>query len=157
MRDVTFAPRLENVYALTNANRLLVFNSGNPGTINNTINITGPASGENVVAIDFRPGTGQLFGVTNASRIYFINKTTGVATQVGTAALHWPTVHGRFAGSSHGGNGQLRHRSVQQRWFADCDSARRNFFAALFGESDDGRSHTDWRGQPERTDYRVKC
>jgi hypothetical protein len=40
-----------------------------------------------LLAIDFRPSTGQLFGVTDLSRLYVINPTTGVATQVGSGSF----------------------------------------------------------------------
>ncbi|MEP7339546.1 MAG: DUF4394 domain-containing protein [Acidobacteriota bacterium] len=87
IRDIAFIPRTENVYVLTSNNRILVTSSGTPGTATNTLTITGLAGSEKVVSIDFRPGTGQLFAVTDASRIYVINLSTGVATQVGTAAF----------------------------------------------------------------------
>ena len=75
------------MFALTERNSLLNFNPGQPGLINSTRFITGLSQGETVVGIDFRPATGQLYGVTTASRIYIINPFTGAATPVGTAAL----------------------------------------------------------------------
>jgi trimeric autotransporter adhesin len=73
--------------ALTDRNSLLSFNPGTPGMINSTRFITGLSQGETVVGIDFRPATGQLFGVTTASRVITINPFTGAATPVGSAAL----------------------------------------------------------------------
>lgn len=87
IRDLAFIPRAENIYILTSNNRILVTNSGTPGTVTNTLTISGLTGSEKVTGIDFRPGTGQLFAVTDASRLYVINTSTGVATQVGTAAF----------------------------------------------------------------------
>jgi trimeric autotransporter adhesin len=89
IRDLAFASRTENIYALVcDSNTLLRFNAGAPGIILNTIQITGLSSAtEKIIGIDFRPASGQLFGVSNASRIYSINTTTGGATPVGTAAF----------------------------------------------------------------------
>ncbi|MDQ3012119.1 MAG: DUF4394 domain-containing protein, partial [Acidobacteriota bacterium] len=95
IRDLAFVPRAENIYVLTNNNRILVSNSGTPGTATNTLAISGLTGSEKVTGIDFRPGTGQLFGVTDASRLYVINTSTGVATQVGTAAFT-PAATGTF-------------------------------------------------------------
>ena len=87
VRDLAFVPKVESIFALTSANRILVFNSGTPGTIARTLVITGLTGSERVIGIDFRPATGQLFAVTDASRIYAINTTTGVAIQSGTTAF----------------------------------------------------------------------
>src|SRR5262245_31375538 len=43
-----------------------------------------------MLAIDFRPATGQLFGLGSTSRLYTINSTTGVATVVNTAIMPGP-------------------------------------------------------------------
>ncbi len=73
------------VYGVTTANNLLRFNSTRPGTILGNTPITGLQGGENVLGIDFRPATGELFGLGSSNRIYRINTVTGAATQVGTA------------------------------------------------------------------------
>lgn len=72
------------VYGVTTANNLVRFNSSRPGTILGTVAITGLQGGENVLGIDFRPATGQLFALGSNSRIYRIDQSTGVATFVGT-------------------------------------------------------------------------
>jgi len=74
--------------ALTGANTLLRFNAATPGTVAAPIGITGLQAGETIVGIDFRPATGELFGVGvtgTTGRIYRIDVTTGVATVVGAA------------------------------------------------------------------------
>ncbi|NOT46570.1 MAG: DUF4394 domain-containing protein, partial [Acidobacteria bacterium] len=70
------------VYGLTTANNLIRFNSSRANTILSSVPVTGLQSGENLLGIDFRPATGQLFGLGN-SRIYTINPVTGAATLVG--------------------------------------------------------------------------
>jgi uncharacterized protein (TIGR03437 family) len=82
--------RVELVYALTTGNRLVSFNSLTPGTPLSMTQITGLAADESILGIDFRPATGQLFGLGSNSRLYTINPVTGVATPVGapfTASL----------------------------------------------------------------------
>jgi hypothetical protein len=59
--------------------------------------ITGLASGETLLAIDFRPATGQLYGVSSASRLYVINQNTGVARAIGAGAFS-PAVAGNLVG-----------------------------------------------------------
>lgn len=73
-----------NVYGLTTTNSLVQFNSTRPNTALSTVSITGLAVGEDLLGIDFRPATGQLFGLGSLSRIYRMNTVTGVATLVGT-------------------------------------------------------------------------
>jgi hypothetical protein len=86
IRDIAYAVRPENAFGVTASNRLIKFNPGLPGAINNSTPISG-IGGENIVGIDFRPATGQLFALSDASRIYTINTTNGVATPVGGAAF----------------------------------------------------------------------
>ncbi len=93
------------IFALNNANQLLRFNAGTPGTIVSTVSVTGLQAGETLVGIDFRPANGQLYamGVTGGStgRLYTINTTSGTATLVGgTFAL--PQSAGVAAGTDYG-------------------------------------------------------
>ena len=73
--------------ALLDSNKLQRLETTNLGFIQSRTTITGLQPGENVLAIDFRPSTGQLYGVTDASRLYTINPATGVATQVGSGSF----------------------------------------------------------------------
>ena len=73
------------VYGITalTPNNLLTFNTTNPNPATpNVIAITGLQPGETVVGIDFRLANGTLYGVTDQSRLYTINRTTGAATPV---------------------------------------------------------------------------
>ncbi|MEO7215477.1 DUF4394 domain-containing protein [Mucilaginibacter sp.] len=76
-----------NFFALTNDNRLLTLNAKNVATIVATAPITGLQSGETLLAMDFRPATGQLYAVGSTSRLYIINTTTGVARAVSATAF----------------------------------------------------------------------
>lgn len=69
----------------------------NPANTNFVGSITGLQSAETIDGIDFRPATGELYGVSNQSRIYKISTSNGAATQVGSAAFTPP-----IAGSSIG-------------------------------------------------------
>jgi len=71
-------------FGVTTSNNLIRFNTARPNTIISTTPITGLQSGENILGIDIRPATGQLFGLGSTSRIYAINQQTGAATVVGT-------------------------------------------------------------------------
>jgi len=71
-------------YAINAANNNLVrFNSINPGVVTSTA-ITGLVAGDTIIGLDFRPATGELFGLGSGSRLYVIDPATGVATQRGS-------------------------------------------------------------------------
>lgn len=86
-------------YALSNANQLDKLSMGNDwssdwsggwtsngtnGVVLKSVTITGIQAGEKILAIDFRPATGDMYGLGSTSRIYIINPETGVAKMVGT-------------------------------------------------------------------------
>ena len=73
------------VIAITTTNALLRFDSGAPGTILSTTAVSGLQAGEHLQGIDFRPASGQLYGLGSTSRLYTIDLTSGVATQVGAS------------------------------------------------------------------------
>ncbi len=73
-----------------NANNLFRFDTATPQTLTATTAITGLTASDVLVGTDFRPSTGQLYGVAanvgaNTVRVYTINPDTGVATAIGTA------------------------------------------------------------------------
>lgn len=82
-RGLAFVTGPETVFGVTTSNNLVRFNSNTPGTIISTSPITGMQGGENMIAIDFRPATGQLYGLGSTSRIYRIDPANGAATAVG--------------------------------------------------------------------------
>ena len=79
------ALRAEEIVALTVSNKLLRFDSAAPGAITSSIQVTNLQASENLVGIDFRPNTGQLYAVGSTSRVYRIDVTTGVATPLSAA------------------------------------------------------------------------
>lgn len=111
----------ETVYALSGAGTLLSFSTTTPGTVASIGAITGLGLTEKVLGIDVQPSTGRLFAVTDASKVYTLNKATAAATQIGTTAFTPPvtgTSHGvdfnpvpnaiRFLASDAGTNQSLR-------------------------------------------------
>ena len=78
------------VLGVTSANQLVTFDSGAPATIIGTTPITGLETGETVLAIDFRPLTGQLYALGSTSRLYVVEVPTGAATQVGSTSFVVP-------------------------------------------------------------------
>jgi hypothetical protein len=76
-------PQSPNVFGITSANNLVSFNSADPSTLLSTVAVTGLVTGDNIVGIDFRPATGQLYALGSLSNLYTINLQTGAATQIG--------------------------------------------------------------------------
>ena len=88
--DLTF-------FALSNGNQLLKINANNSSIPTSTTLITGLLPNDLLTAIDFRPATGELYGVSSQSRIYVINQENGTARVIGTTALT-PTISGTAVG-----------------------------------------------------------
>lgn len=82
--------------ALAEGNQLIYFADGNLSDPKSMVSITGIASGETILSIDYRPATGQLYGLGSSSRIYIINENSGVATPLGSAAFS-PAIEGTSA------------------------------------------------------------
>ncbi len=75
----------ETLYGMTTSNKLLAFNSAEPRRIISSLRVTGLQLGEELLAIDFRPANGKLYGLGSTSRLYVIDAQTAVATAVGSA------------------------------------------------------------------------
>ncbi|RYG17421.1 MAG: DUF4394 domain-containing protein [Chitinophagaceae bacterium] len=73
----------QEFYVLT-GNSLKKYNAKSLSTEMASVNITGVASGETLLSIDFRPATGELYAVSSASKFYIVNASTGVARAVST-------------------------------------------------------------------------
>lgn len=83
--EVMEARRLfASAVALTANNAIVEFDTDTPGTLTSGVVVTGLQAGESLQAIDFRPSTGQLYGLGSSSRLYAIDRTTGVAATVGS-------------------------------------------------------------------------
>jgi hypothetical protein len=82
---------------------LLRFNTGAPGTVTTQSIATGSlAAGETLVALDFRPQTGQLYGLgvnatSDTATLYLINPQNGALTIVGSAGQIAFTTNGTTA------------------------------------------------------------
>ena len=72
-------------YATTAGNMLVRFNpiSGS----NNSVALTGLASNESIVGLDFRPANGGLYAVSNQSRLFSVNTASGALTVIGSPLL----------------------------------------------------------------------
>jgi hypothetical protein len=98
----------ETIFGLDTANRIFSFDSGTPSSItflNGGFAIPGLAPGETLLGIDIRPVAtnspaagfnGVLYALGLSNRLYTINTSNGVATQVGTAGAF--TLSGNFFG-----------------------------------------------------------
>jgi hypothetical protein len=72
---------------LTSTDQLVRFDSATPATTSNPVAVTGLGASESLVGIDYRPATGQLYGLGSTGQLYTLNATTGAATAVGSTPL----------------------------------------------------------------------
>ena len=82
--------------ATTNQNQLLTFNARNPERIRDIQTISGLPAGVSLRGIDFRPKTGDLYGVGSDSVVYRVNPSTGIAIAEGPAFT--PALRGQAYG-----------------------------------------------------------
>ncbi len=87
----------ETLYGMTTSNKLLTFNSAEPRRILSSLRVTGLQTGEELLAIDFRPANGKLYGLGSTSRLYVIDAQTGAATAVGAPPFS-PALQGNAFG-----------------------------------------------------------
>lgn len=73
----------EVVYGVTLQQTLVSWNHATPGTLQSGVPLWGMAANETIQGIDFRPATGELYGLGSFSRLYKINPMTGQAMQQG--------------------------------------------------------------------------
>jgi hypothetical protein len=66
-------------------NVLLAFDNAGEGATFSSQGVTGLQPGEQILAIDFRPASGQLFALGSSSRTYVVDPVTGAAATVGRA------------------------------------------------------------------------
>ena len=82
--------------ALGEGNQLYFFENGNLNAPAGMQGITGLPNGEMIISIDYRPATGQLYGLGSSSRLYLLNENNGTATALGMAAFT-PAIEGGMA------------------------------------------------------------
>lgn len=86
IRDLALpVPQPALAFGVDTSNLLVSFvpNAAGVGTVTTIGAISGLAAGDSIVGIDFRPANGTLYGLGSQSRLYTIDTTTAVATQVG--------------------------------------------------------------------------
>jgi len=83
-------------YGLSDNNQLLRLNVRTPETAEATLSITGMAAGAKLLGIDFRPATGQLYGIGSDSQLYVIHPQSGAARPIGSPFT--PALNGAIAG-----------------------------------------------------------
>ena len=84
------------LFATTDQNQLIRFNSSKPDRLKDIRAITGLPAGVTLSGIDFRPATGDLYGVGSDSVVYRVSPRTGIAVAEGPAVT--PPLTGRFFG-----------------------------------------------------------
>jgi len=98
------------IFGLTCANQLVLFGSGNPGTLARQVAISGMPTGAAMLGIDFA-GNGNLYGVGSDSRVYTIDTLTGAARAVGGSFT--PAASGEHFGLTFTGESELRLSGVE--------------------------------------------
>ncbi|MBC6988996.1 DUF4394 domain-containing protein [Hymenobacter sp. BT491] len=84
-------------YALSGGTRLDAYSTKNPASRTASVVISGLQPGEKLLAMDFRPATGQLYGLGSTSRLYVLDQQTGTARAVGSGAFT-PALAGNLVG-----------------------------------------------------------
>lgn len=71
------------IYAINDSGtRLLSFDSATPRVIQSSKFINGLSGGDSIIAIDFRPSTSQLYGLTDAGQLVTLNLANAVSSSV---------------------------------------------------------------------------
>lgn len=77
----------ETIVGLSTDNKLVRFDTTNPGVTSSSQTVSGLAADEQLVGIDYRPATGQLYGLGRSSRLYTIDLATASASMVGASSF----------------------------------------------------------------------
>ena len=83
-------------YATDDQGQLLSFSADSPRQLDSLRKISGLPPGVSLKGIDFRPATGDLYGVGSDSVVYRLNPFTAIAVAEGPAFT--PALRGRFFG-----------------------------------------------------------
>ena len=78
--------------------QLFSFDSASPSQTSNRVTITGLENDGEVLGIDFRPQTGELFGFTSNDNLFTLDTDTGAATIVGNGFADSLEGQGSFFG-----------------------------------------------------------
>ena len=127
------------IYGITMQNNLFRIDSASPTTVQSAVFVTGLQSNEVITGIDFRPATGQLYGVGSSSRLYTINATVdGWITEASSV------VTGTFV---------KKHQVLGSFYSPEFLSAEQ---AMLFALSSDDRVRSTGRENPAQKDQLVQ-
>ncbi|MGB4849298.1 MAG: DUF4394 domain-containing protein [Saprospiraceae bacterium] len=85
-----------NFFALSDRNDLLRYKAGPPAQLVSVTPLIGLGPTEHMLAIDFRPANGNLYGVSDSSRIYIISTDGGQVKPIGKTLE--PTIKGSSVG-----------------------------------------------------------
>ncbi len=70
----------ETFFALNTSNELLAFDRNNPAQVDARVTID---AGENILGVDFRPATGELFALGASGAVYIVDPASGAANVTG--------------------------------------------------------------------------
>jgi DNA-binding beta-propeller fold protein YncE len=73
----------ELMYGTSASNFLVSFDSLTPGNTLSGFSVTGLAQNEEVIGLDLRPSTGQLYALGSQGNMYILNRANGAATSLG--------------------------------------------------------------------------
>jgi len=79
------AANAADIVGVTVQNNIVTFNQATPGTLISNLAVSGLNPGEQLLEIDLRPATGEIFGITSDNRITRIDPVTGIATPFATS------------------------------------------------------------------------
>ncbi|MBK9985032.1 MAG: DUF4394 domain-containing protein [Saprospiraceae bacterium] len=85
------------VYGLTDQNQLMLLKPGPPVTTVSMVTLTGFTKGDRMLAIDFRPANGLMYGVSDANLIYIIDPATGTVKPISRSPFN-PGIKGSTVG-----------------------------------------------------------
>ena len=90
------SPPQRTLFATTDQNQLIRFDARDPERLRDVRTITGLPAGVTLKGIDFRPATGDLYGVGSDSVLYRLNPRTAIAVAEGPAFT--PALRGSWFG-----------------------------------------------------------
>ncbi|MDQ7949570.1 MAG: DUF4394 domain-containing protein [Pedobacter sp.] len=79
-------------YALTAQNTLARYNAKDVRTNSSVVNISGLAAGESLISIDFRPATGELYGISSLNKLYLVDIGSGGVRAVSSTPFYTTTL-----------------------------------------------------------------
>jgi hypothetical protein len=86
--------RAEKAWGVDSRALLVSFDTERPQFLTSLQLIRGLQPGEQVMAIDFRPATGELYALGSSSRIYKLDRETAMARPVGNGMAFTPALDG---------------------------------------------------------------